>query len=267
MNIAYRMDRGDLQVMDYKDPSISKLLSSKEIMGFADESGLAPGLYRYFNIDKKKLAQRLILHSDFKKNFENICLIFSWGSKHNRLPIFFKNKILKRQNLILTCGYITDFLIHHLSVYFTDLKFRKVSFLTLEQKNGYLDGHTLMEVYYEGKWRLFDFSRANLFVDNNQELLNALDLMVNPSFEILNLSEFRFDLNHTYHGKSSNIIEFYWATKQGQKDFYNRVIGGQVLENTNQQLICIKNDRPLPKEYKHLVKMTISDFKHKFYNS
>lgn len=262
MNIAYRLDGLKIEILDHENKDLIKTLKRKEV--FISNSEMKPGIYRIFNSKKYFSLQIIIFHNDFLNNLENISALFYWGSKHNRIPFFFKNKILKKQNLILTCGYLTEYLLKHLPTHFTNLKFRKVLFLSLEIENSYLDGHTMIEVFYSGKWILVDFSRGNLFYSNNN-LLNAFEVLRTENLYIKNFRKLTFDINHKHKGISSNIIEDFYSTKIGEKKFYSRVLDGIVISDNDESFFFSDKNIFLSKLSNSYIKLSYSGFKKKYY--
>ena len=262
MILAYRLDRNKTEILDNQNKNLIKTLKNKEV--FISKGEMRPGIYRIFNSKKNLSLQIIFLHNDFLKNLENISSLFYWGSKHNRIPFYFKNKILKKQNLILTCGYLTEYLLKHLPTHFTDLKFRKVSFLSLETANSYLDGHTMIEVFYSGKWILVDFSRGNLFSSNNN-LLNAIEVLNAENLNTKNFRKISFDINHKHKGISSNIIEDFYSTDIGVRKFYSRVLDGIVILDNEESFFFSHKNILLSKLSNSYKKLSYNGFINKFY--
>lgn len=265
MTIAYRSHRQKITFLDFDASKIRQLFSTHSFFSMHREGGLEPGLYRIFDPVNRTAQQRIILAPNLIDNFENICAVFVWGSKHNRYPNFSKNRLVKRKNLILTCGYLTKYIIQKLSVYFDESVIREVSFISNKTKNSYLDGHTLTEIHDGNKWVLMDFSRRCYFTNQNGEKLNGAEIIESQDFNIIDIGSFEFDINHSFKGISTNIAESYFSSQVGLKHFYQHVFGVQILTQNKVKYIYAQEGLSFLNHTKKKIRLSSHEFKQKFY--
>ena len=117
------------------------------------------------------------------------------------------------------------------------MKFRRIDFLTKEEKNKYIDGHVMIEVFYNNKWRLYDFSRGCYFKDIKGVTLNAFEIINKLEYKIENFNVYKFDIRHSHHKVSSNFIEDYYLRPDGIIRFYKRIFGDFLIEEKENQIL------------------------------
>lgn len=132
------------------------------------------GLIRIISPQEKISEQRILFKRDIYQLMSSISWLSIHGNRHNGLTQKEKTRIVLTEKLSLTCGYISQFSVNLLKE--LNIKSRLVWGVVAKNKfrNGYDDGHTMLEVFdiLENKWVLFD-------IDNNRYFKNSSGISLN----------------------------------------------------------------------------------------
>lgn len=98
-------------------------------------------------------------------------------------------KISKQRKLQMTCTAICNFTINLCNR--LGIKTRLILLLTLDEWNSYNNGHSLVEIFNDGKWKLWDIDLKNYFTLKGADL-NAYQFcqaVSQGSYEIIRFSD------------------------------------------------------------------------------
>jgi hypothetical protein len=114
------------------------------------------GLYRFFDLDSKTTANVILHQGDLSRLAGHLSRLQVHGWRHDGENIGRWTERARRGRLSISCGNICQFVAHHLAQ--RGHRSRIVQTLTLDARNGYDDGHVLLEVFEpaEKRWILFD---------------------------------------------------------------------------------------------------------------
>jgi hypothetical protein len=134
------------------------------------------GLYRFICPHKKLNLQRIVYKDDSSALMSSLAWIMTHGHKNDNAAYNVLIQTAKNDKLILTCESMVRFAFTFLSK--LNVKSRIIGARTLEQWNGYDDGHYLIEVFRPelNKWVLYDLDTDACFTYNNQ-LLSLIEFM------------------------------------------------------------------------------------------
>lgn len=182
-------------------------------------------------------------------------------SVHELKSLFFKRK------LILTCGYVTKFIIQLLKDNF-NIKSRDVHFLTNNKLNGINDGHTILEINYLDQWIAIDPSLKYIFLKKNDKTVSAFDLIYN-----LNQIEFkRYDKlvidNEIETKTNKNVYSFEKQFYSGRNvnEFKKRIFNSILIKKNGRFYTISERNKNLMKLYKGIKILSVEDFKREFYS-
>jgi hypothetical protein len=202
------------------------------------------GLYRII-IPNKGEFQRIVFSK--KNNPEPLLTSIAWIDFHGKADDGLSDKLLtesaKTRKLSLTCCYIANFTNYILKQH--GYLSRTVHFSTLNQLNGYDDGHCMNEVYLPQlkKWVLFDIDNGVYFTHhsrqlNGEELLNYTTSGSYTLHKIAN--DTRGDLRRlTNH--FGNPLDFYTeAINANLKHWYKRIIQSVAIQHHHIYYFVVK---------------------------
>lgn len=127
----------------------------------------AEGIYRFFTPPKRQ-EQRIVYAGDVFKLLESITWLHLHGFKDTALCDSAKLQAAKVRKLSIACGDIARFTKFVLAS--QGIESRVVQFETLEARNGYDDGHLMLEVLIDGAWVLVDVDARNVFEHESRRL-------------------------------------------------------------------------------------------------
>jgi hypothetical protein len=183
------------------------------------------GIYLY-SVPPTAYAQRIVYEADIPALMHSITWLHAHGYKDDNLS--FSNAMLtaKTRKLLMTCGSIVQFANNMLNSLLINNRF--ILLLTLDQWNSYNNGHSLLEVYENERWVLYDIDIRNYF-KRDQEVLNAIEFVeavAQHDYEMHSFSDspsFAFgDLN--FNGYDYSIwLQSTFLSKTEREKFYARV--------------------------------------------
>lgn len=133
---------------------------------------MAPGLYYFWSGFGAPIYARLVYGDDLYAFLSGV----SWHHIHGIQDEGLASNMQALANAgmghkwRLRCGFISALMAWWLPSY--GLQVRQVSALTLEPSNGVDDGHVMIEVMHEGKWKMWDITNGCYFTSANGEHLN-----------------------------------------------------------------------------------------------
>lgn len=113
-------------------------------------------------------------NGDILKLLQSISWIHVHGHAHDSLSFQEALEVAKSGKLRMTCGPISQFTENLLNTLNVPCRF--VLILTLEEWNTYNNGHSLIEIFEDGHWVLYDIDIRNFFSLNEQKL-SALEFV------------------------------------------------------------------------------------------
>lgn len=131
------------------------------------------GLYRILDFSSINY-QRIVFEKDIFLFLSSLSWIVSHGSSDNYLTNDELSIKAKNNKLYLTCGHISRWALSLLED--INIPAREVMTLTLREWNKRSNGHNMIEVYFDGKWTVFDLDNNCYFTKQNK-LLSAQDLL------------------------------------------------------------------------------------------
>jgi hypothetical protein len=194
-----------------------------------------------------------ILSANFVDEMVYIAEHHLHGYRDDHLSYDESKKIIKNNVLHKTCGPISDFTIQFLAE--KGIKSRFVLFLTLDEWNDCNNGHSLLEVYDQGHWQVWDIDLKNYFVKDGR-LLNAVELCkacTNSSFEIVLFSHseklaygdlFFNSIDYT------SLFESIFLSTSGMDQFYKRCCQVVLIKKGDFfYFTCAKKDKKRIESY------------------
>jgi hypothetical protein len=129
------------------------------------------GLYRIGNLSTKETANVILYRGDLWRLAGHLCRLQVHGWRHDDEGVGRWTERARKGRLAMSCGNIARFVAYHLAA--RGHRARVVNLLTLEEHNGYDDGHVLLEVFdpREKRWVAFDpdmkcrFKHAGRYLD------------------------------------------------------------------------------------------------------
>lgn len=135
---------------------------------------------------------------------------------------------MKLHSARLRCGYITDFMSYIMPQ--VGVSTQRIQWLTTGPLNGYDDGHICPQLYFGGKWRMFDMSNGRYFTDSNGVHLSAAEIL---SLGIQNCTHVRIDADRDHSPSPAGNICYgwYWRNQRKQPSdllaWYQRIFQSQ----------------------------------------
>lgn len=136
------------------------------------------------------------------------------------------NETIKQRPLEMTCGAFSYYMLRKLTE--MDIKCRFILTMTWDDWNDYNNGHSMIEVWENNRWVLYDCDLKNIFTKNKIRL-NALDLCrlsSTPEFDIIKFA--RGDVVN--NRKVTSWYGLLFNSEKGLRQFYRRCC----------QLLCIE---------------------------
>jgi len=130
------------------------------------------GLYRFIRPGQDN-RQCIVYRGDIEALLSALCWIHSHGSRDDSGKFEELKVLASKEKLIMTCGPYSNFT--HRLLEEQGIKSRVVASRALYERNGYDDGHVLIEVYLDGRWVLCDIDQ-HVFFTNMGRRLSLLDL-------------------------------------------------------------------------------------------
>lgn len=145
-----------------------------------------PGLYLFWaeNPASPVIISRIAYGPDYRiiSDIYSFMSAINWHHLHAQNDEGMTGQVLsdaaRTHKLRLRCGYVVDWLIWWLGAWGWTV--RKIQLLTQEPSNGVNDGHLALEIFHEGKWKLWDISNGFHFVDNGIHLSAAEIIAIGP---------------------------------------------------------------------------------------
>jgi hypothetical protein len=148
------------------------LIMSPAIYGFngPNYDCTAEGLYRYYVVNTN-YAQRIVYNGDIDKLIISLSWVHAHGYKDDNLTYANALSASTTRKLQMTCGSISTFVSNVLTS--QNITNRQVLLLTLDTWNSYNNGHTVIEVFSNNKWQMWDIDHRNR-ISVRGNYLNAL---------------------------------------------------------------------------------------------
>ncbi len=131
------------------------------------------GLYRFLN-PQARHEQRIVYRKDRPALMSAISWLATHGYRDNGSAFDDLTERMLHGKAILTCGDMSRFVVTLFNQ--LDIPCRIVRGRTLEDPNGFNDGHILTEVELDGRWIAFDPDRGRTYSSQGR-LLNLLELV------------------------------------------------------------------------------------------
>jgi hypothetical protein len=140
------------------------------------------------------------------------------GTKDDFLSYKDAKKAMKSRKLEMTCGSITNFTIQCLKE--NKIESRFILTLTLDEWNTYNNGHSMVEVFEDGGWRLWDIDLKCYFTLQGKHL-NAKEFCAISSQQ--NYEIVRFSHNNITQEKDRDTwFGKLFSSEDGLRKFYKR---------------------------------------------
>lgn len=137
-------------------------------------------------------------------------------------------KMIERHKLKMTCGAICHFAERYLLEHGIQCRF--ILTLTLDEWNDYNNGHSMLEVFEDGKWNLWDIDQKCYFIlDDEQVDAQTFCQISDDAFEIVKFSDepvIPEEDSETWFGK---LI----STEEGRRWFYARSCQIPMIRENN----------------------------------
>ena len=181
---------------------------------------------------------------------KDIAEVHRHGYRDDNLSFKEAWNLSRLSNLQMTCGSISQYTITLLDR--SSVKSRFILFLTLDSWNNYNNGHSLVEVFYKGKWTLYDITFRYLFIQDGKKL-NAIQTL--DKINTCERHKFSSSPIFAWDDLSYGGVEYSkWyktlLTKEGENLFYKRCF--QVLlirDNGIFYFTCDPKDRERVESY------------------
>ena len=149
---------------------------------------IPPGVYSYrgesYNLGREGLyrlmcppednQQRIVYRHDVFALMSAVGWLHCHGNRDDYKSFDEVMALALTNKLVLTCGPYTKIVTTLFAS--LDIPIRRVQVLTLEDRNGYNDGHVLSEIRLDGRWVVFDVD-THLFYSFGGKRLSLLDLI------------------------------------------------------------------------------------------
>lgn len=264
--------------------ALTPLSDEAEASDLPDSLVIKPGRYRVYGrvYDMRKEGlyrlmyppkgdyQRMVFHKDVVAFISALCWIGSHGSRDDRKTFDELLEQAKSGKLIVTCGTISAFSAQLLTRH--GVSARTVNSRSLEARNGFDDGHVLMEARIAGRWALFDVDQHRAFLHGGKRL-NLLDA-------VTHIRANTYDLECLSHSMRLAVADFrdetydygLWAetmlcTEQALRVWYGRIMRLPILhDKAGSATTCVEADREKMKRvWPDLLWTARDDFRSRFY--
>lgn len=107
-------------------------------------------------------------------DLEYICSHINFDTNDDKFPVVIQTYIHIFRDLDLSCGSTSHLVQNYLS--YANIPSRKVVLLTTHEWNYYNNGHTMLEVYKNNKWQIYDVSKDVYFTSKEDFPLSFIEL-------------------------------------------------------------------------------------------
>ncbi len=235
-----------------------------KVYNFQDE-----GLYRVI-LPPEENQQRIVFKENSEALLSAISWIYSHGTKDNKLSYEkLKNKALQAK-LVTTCSVVSSFAQKILKE--NDIQARVVNGLTEEERNGFDDSHTLIEVKIADKWRVFDLDNNSYFYQGETplsylELVNVIDtgdyiirpLSQDTKIVIDGFKDSETGYDYSFYGEERLNNE------ASLRDWYSRVLDIPFIRDGTIPYYYQGDEKSVKTFYPNAMKISEADFLEKFY--
>lgn len=224
------------------------------------------GLYRFFS-PLESSAQKIVFSGCEYALLSGLCWIHSHGNRDDRREFGEIKNIALDRKVVMTCGPYSNFSKRLLDE--AGVRARTVNVKPLDERNGYDDGHVLIEVFLENRWVLCDIDQHNFFLDGARRLCLAevskrvdsgdYGLEKIAASVSLAVSDFRTD-GFDYGMKMETTMN----TEAGLRRWYARIMRVPVMEG--RYFTCGEDHRKRIEElWPGLVFLPENQFNRRFY--
>jgi hypothetical protein len=134
----------------------------------------AEGLYRFLH-PMVENRQCIVFEKDVIALMSAVGWLATHGYRDNGKSFEEVEEIARRGKIVLTCGDCSRFATQLLGA--LKIPIRTVQVRTLQECNGYNDGHVLTEVQLEGKWVVYDPDNSGSLFSSQGRRLNLVELI------------------------------------------------------------------------------------------
>ena len=229
---------------------IKPLNATVEAEELPDTLVIPPGIYEFagnaYNLSEEGLyrflypgirnEQRIVYKNDLDALMSGIAYITSHGNYDDLKFFDEKYNIALHRKLVVTCGSVSSFA--HQILKGHGIKSRLVGGTTLEERNTYDNGHSLIEVYKENenKWVLYDLDNNVMFTDGiqNLSLFEFAQVVNTDNYTIIYLAN---DIKGSVLGfvgdgyDYSLYMEKIYSSEEELRQWYKRVMMVTAIED------------------------------------
>ncbi|MEK7142595.1 MAG: transglutaminase domain-containing protein [Patescibacteria group bacterium] len=266
----------------FRGTEIQEIISSEGNQGepLPDELIISPGSYRVYgqnyNLDKEGLyrfldppnsnQQRIV----YKDNIPGLMSAISWIASHGLADKGKTSQELlekaKTEKLSINCGDVALFVLKNLNI-----KARIVTTLTLEEWNSYDTGHTMLEVFDDSRWQVYDLDNNVRLLADGQPL-NFLEFAERASSGDYQIEKIADDADYAVRGsnKAGYDYSFYFeailSNEETLRKWYQKVIQVPLIGEYPTYYFFDKENRERIESYASNYKfMPRDEFMRKFY--
>ena len=226
------------------------------------------GLYIVVNLEDNRKQQYIVYDSNLFVLMSSISWLIAHGNIDNESSFIELTMKAKADKLILTCYFACNFAKSILdSLQFSS---RILAGISLDEWNGFDDGHNMIEVYSKKykKWIVFDIDMNSYFVINDVPLsfIELTRNLYNDSLLIKSLSN-DVKLDSSYRINNIDFSFYLEYTFNNQLDWYRRVLKVPLIKSGDKFYFYDSADSSMVKQYsKSFCYIDSSKFLQKFYN-
>jgi len=182
------------------------------------------GLHRILDLENDDSLQVIIYEKDILKLLSSFSWMVKHGNSNDRDNFSSIRKKMRKENLSLTCGPVSNYVHTHLRR--LGIKSRLIHFFKKNNFNNYDNGHILLEVYIDNKWILVDIDNNVIFIDKNKGFLSAYDIatqkdafkkqvkLSSDTGGVLNFKSKKSLLNFSFYMDNFTLNEWYKSIMQ-----------------------------------------------------
>lgn len=197
----------------------------------------------------KLMRQVIVFRRDELALFRALAQIQAHGHRHDGLKFGDKIKAAQKGHLIITCHSISAFTLEILKG--LGYRGRLITLLTLNEWNGYDNGHAILEYWSKQKrqWIVVDVDAHTLFRLKGK-FLSAYQfhraVVENKPYEIFSLSDLgKLDYQDLYQGKDfSTYCDPTFHNEQALHNWYGRVAQAVAMRKEEQGNSLFPEDDP-----------------------